>query len=871
MDRPECVKFHQNPNVNPITGSPMDMNSRSYKQLVSRCGHPPGLEPPKSSFSPRSTSPRVATTYGDIKLGSPFPDHPATSSPSFVGTSSPSFVGTSSPSFRQQTSIPYPQQLSTIPPRGSTVRQQASPVYLQQPTSPFSQRPTNLVPQQPTNMYSQQPTSPFSQRPTNLVPQQPTSPFSQSPTNLVPQQPTSPFYQRPTNMYSQQPTNIYSQQPTNMYSLQPTSPFLQRPTSLVSQQPTNMYSQQPTNVYSQQPTNMYSQQPTNMYSQQPTRPFSQRPINMFPQQPTNMYPQQPTNMYPQQPTNMYPQQPTNLVPQQPTNLVPQQPTNLVPQQSTPVAVSQQRIASPQRTVSPQRTASPQRIASPQRTVSPQRTASPERLASPQRIASPLLDFGVQGLMQPGDFLGPEGYFAQPDMRQIPESPQRNTAPSTAMYPVRIEPPMGLRSGNEIPVLQDRESQQRLASPERLASPQRVASPERPASPQRIASPPRTSLLEMPGLPQGLVDFYRRMESMRTVREVPTAPVRVNVPREGEVNAIYERVLSLQNEDPNEYIQKDIPEEDDYLFLASEQNSQVIQAGIDTAREVYPSFDLYIQAAQEANVLERFAIRGLYPSYFRDASPFELFKVYKGDQRDLAVYFLRKVMFNNYRRMDESALRIQAEDVIGYNITEEDEEMPDLNTGAWSTGYRTDSIRGGPREVFDRFMGARGYRREYLGYILADHPAARAADILHPIPLTPASFQASITPEKAMMMEAIRSEAAVGGVSSKLDKYYLDLSDATAQYGRGLLKPPLPSYLGFSKGRLRVAVLAATRNLERPKGPGLSQITRDYIRYEEDPPVERAWLAQWALPGGVGMNKTYYMMLYNELVVRGLIQ
>src|SRR5690606_34287382 len=70
----------------------------------------------------------------------------------------------------------------------------------------------------------------------------------------------------------------------------------------------------------------------------------------------------------------------------------------------------------------------------------------------------------------------------------------------------------------------------------------------------------------------------------------------------------------------DYYPQDQPRPDEFVFMASPENSEFIQASIETGRAIYPSLETYIQVAEEANILPTERNREQYPSYMRNASP-----------------------------------------------------------------------------------------------------------------------------------------------------------------------------------------------------------------------------------------------------------
>src|SRR4029077_6076555 len=72
--------------------------------------------------------------------------------------------------------------------------------------------------------------------------------------------------------------------------------------------------------------------------------------------------------------------------------------------------------------------------------------------------------------------------------------------------------------------------------------------------------------------------------------------------------------------------------------------------ITVGRTRYPSFELYVQAAESADILTERRDRSQYPAYFKDASPFEIFKVFRGTAANMAQMFLQLIINPDYMRV-----------------------------------------------------------------------------------------------------------------------------------------------------------------------------------------------------------------------------
>jgi len=223
---------------------------------------------------------------------------------------------------------------------------------------------------------------------------------------------------------------------------------------------------------------------------------------------------------------------------------------------------------------------------------------------------------------------------------------------------------------------------------------------------------------------------------------------------------------------------------------------------------------------------------------RDASPFEIYKIYKGEAADRAINFLNEF------------IRIVREKGIQAEYPEEG--------------------------ILIELMGERGYVHQYIGFIKADHTAGRArVRINFQRPgLTPETFIASLTPDQEILMEEWRKISLKGGMSQLGNIDLLELRNIVDQYKKPRVRfirdnPPVIKTIGFSKSLLREAIIEVSKRIrERRNGiqrkardQPLDPITREYIcgnRVKRDITMEP-------------MPKAYYMMLYNELRKQGLLE
>ena len=363
----------------------------------------------------------------------------------------------------------------------------------------------------------------------------------------------------------------------------------------------------------------------------------------------------------------------------------------------------------------------------------------------------------------------------------------------------------------------------------------------------ITMPPgitqQTIINQLPGLPR--VDI-----PTLAIPGVLTVAPPIGLPMIGRFNEPPDRgrVPFPQGPIGNEYYLQADPNPDEFRFQAAPENAHFIQASIETARNLFPSFELYIQAAEADGFLQEHTRRGLYPSYMRDASPFEIYKVYRGNAAAIAREFLDRL------------IRL---------VQEFQNENPD-----------------GEDHPITLFMQNHGYLYTYIGFIRADHAAGQAQ--LQNFLLTPENFVASITPDQAILMEAWRLKALQGGVSLLDNSDLLGLRAIRGQYNTGPRdrvedRSPVLQTIGFEKRRLLDAIRHVADRI-RPHPTTLRRrhhrvpqieiipITRNYIRYEGENAVNE-WgrnINDKGLATNDEMPKPYYMMLYNELRLRGLL-
>ena len=396
--------------------------------------------------------------------------------------------------------------------------------------------------------------------------------------------------------------------------------------------------------------------------------------------------------------------------------------------------------------------------------------------------------------------------------------------------------------------------------------------------------------------------------------VPTVPriVQPTVPTVAQPPRVTQTVV-------DNYYHQDDPRPEEFKFRATPENTEFIQTTIQTARELFPSLETHIQVAEIANILTDLRRRTQYPSYMRDASPFEIYKIYEGQAAGSAREFLSGL--NEITQWGINLDRIPQEqtnfayELRQQGITDRGEIIRRLRERfprrERDFGDYLDLMRQMIKDVLvvqkdlrmrelygDNYqqigilimaeMQRRGYNGQYIGFITNNLPAgqARYNDFL----ITPDNFVATITPDQAILMEEWRKEALRGGVNSLKNLDLLGLRPITEEYNPQLQDyperhhAPVLQTIGYSKERLRNAVMAVADRLApgriRQPAPGRHRdrpglpITRNYIRYEGEKAeyvCERKTIdiSNEGLPMDQGMSKAYYMMLYNELRIRGL--
>ena len=299
----------------------------------------------------------------------------------------------------------------------------------------------------------------------------------------------------------------------------------------------------------------------------------------------------------------------------------------------------------------------------------------------------------------------------------------------------------------------------------------------------------------------------------------------------------------------DYYPQDYPTPEEFKFQALPENTEYIQSLIETGRSIFPSLETFILAAEHINALPEERRRSRFPLYLKDASMFEIFQIYKRDRVEKALQFIRDLT----------------------ELYEEEEHPKEMRT-------------------IDEYMKSQGYRPDYFGFARFVRNDVATPHHIH---LTQETFRNSITPGQQILMEAWRIKAATGSVTrgGQGNISLLRLREIRDQYYRpnrlqGKIRPPGIASIGFSVEALRDAVLASIEQLPDKQLPRMRPMNRQwwgrgdaryvmpthYIMYQGEKTIDERGrdLRQKKLPMHRSMSKAYYMMLYNELMIRGLL-
>ena len=388
----------------------------------------------------------------------------------------------------------------------------------------------------------------------------------------------------------------------------------------------------------------------------------------------------------------------------------------------------------------------------------------------------------------------------------------------------------------------------------------------------IPRPQQTALIPIP-LPQQPPAIPIPRPVIPRPQEAPAVPI----PRPAATLPIPQEAREVVTDD---YYPQDQPGEDEFQFKARAENSDLIQATIRTARDVFPSLETFIRVAEEVELqyyhgadYGHLMKRSRYPSYMKDASTYEINRIYEG----LAAAHARELI-----------------SLISY-------------FDAWPDRSREYDIYLGIKSVMDDMGYDLAYSGQYsrrIGFVKKG-----VTTVWSGIPLTPENFVKTVTPDKAILMEAWREKTANGSATEdgasnlsilRLGETRDDLFNShharekaardeavertgdvryrhmpLHQFRQGLQtdinRTPLIFTLGFSNQALRAAIGRSIEKLPdrlRPREDAGFRAKRKYIMYNTDENTEK--MQEKYLPMGQLFPKSYYMMVYNELMIRGLI-
>ena len=306
-----------------------------------------------------------------------------------------------------------------------------------------------------------------------------------------------------------------------------------------------------------------------------------------------------------------------------------------------------------------------------------------------------------------------------------------------------------------------------------------------------------------------------------------------------------------DDDVDDYYPQDYPTQGEFNFQTLPENAEYIQALIETGRSIFPSLETFIRAAEHINAFPRERKRSGFPLYLRDASTLEIFQIYRGERVGDARDF-----------------------ILSMTTQEPGRGEPYLSVFQM--------------KARDRYMSLQGYKENYFGFARFVRNDVPSYD---DTPLTQEAFRNSLTPDQRILMEAWRIKAATGSATRDgqgnvsllrlreiRDQYYLRNPELESNRAPGI------ATIGFDAEKLRNAVLLAIERLPDKQVPRTKAGTHNiyeekyhvmpthYIMYQGDNINDERGrdLRQKKLPMHPSMSKAYYMMLYNELMTRGLL-
>ena len=368
---------------------------------------------------------------------------------------------------------------------------------------------------------------------------------------------------------------------------------------------------------------------------------------------------------------------------------------------------------------------------------------------------------------------------------------------------------------------------------------------RPAVPQPTTARPTVPqpTIARPAVPQPPVPQPQAITPQGTIPQPaiarPTVP-HPTIPQPVPAPQLAQRITTPPPERQtvaDDYYPQDQPRDDEFQFNAGPENSDLIQATIQTARDVFPSLETFIRVAERLDIHSELRRRSRYPSYMKDASTYEITRIYQGPAavkaRELIALMDRERYWGDIK-----------------NITRE--------------------------------MNLLGYSSEYMGLVLFVKKGVVTVNA--GTPLTPENFVKTITPDKAILMEAWREKVANGSATEDgaSNLSILGLGEIVhpnpnienvVREDRGIdvNRTPLIFTLGFSNHALREAIARSVERLPdrlRPREETGFRAKRKYIMYDSDRKINK--MQEKYLPLGKLFPKSYYMMVYNELMIRGLI-
>lgn len=263
-----------------------------------------------------------------------------------------------------------------------------------------------------------------------------------------------------------------------------------------------------------------------------------------------------------------------------------------------------------------------------------------------------------------------------------------------------------------------------------------------------------------------------------------------------------------------------PPLEDFKIVATPNNLQLIQSSIETGRLYFPSFELLLQVAEFIPDAQEYLDRSQWPLYLKDASTYELYRIFKGPIAERASALMRMVMSRN--------------ETVDYEVIEE----------------------------MDTFMLSHGYVETYLLYVKRD---------VFSHPLNPANFQASLTQDQRIMMEAWRINVLNGFVNQGTTNKAILAKDKLRTGDISASPDNIPDHLvisdiGYSKTELSDAIMQALGTTGH-----MPSVPYDLLRYQGEEisdKIHRSNRGNHICPNN---SKQYYMMIYNELIIRGIIK